>query len=78
MWCIVFPILCIYAVSFENLYGLRAPVGTVEGFDISAFDRRVRNMNMYSTYCINLFPLLFTDALLAVSVSCTFTFSNLL
>lgn len=29
------------AVSFEDLYSLRAPVGTVDRFDISAFDRRV-------------------------------------
>lgn len=36
-------ILCdpVYIVSFEDLYSLRAPVGTVEGFDISAFDRQV-------------------------------------
>ena len=30
------------AVSFQDLYSLRAPVGNVEGFDISAFDKRVR------------------------------------
>ena len=35
-------LLCSYAVCFKDLYSLRAPVGTVEGFDISAFDRRVR------------------------------------
>ncbi len=29
------------AVNFENLYKLRASVGTVEGFNISAFDHAV-------------------------------------
>ena len=29
------------AVNFKDMYNLRAPVGTVEGFDISAFDKAV-------------------------------------
>lgn len=49
-------ILCdpVYIVSFEDLYSLRAPVGTVEGFDISAFDRQVsihHTCMCSSTYC---------------------------
>ena len=31
-----------FSVSFDNLYSLRAPVGTVEGLDLSVFDRMVR------------------------------------
>ena len=39
-------ISCVFlAVSFEDLYSLRAPVGTVEGFDLSAFDRKVLCIN---------------------------------
>ena len=41
------------AVSFEDLYRLRAPVGTVEGFDISAFDRRVRRHSYVMYMCIH-------------------------
>ena len=33
------------AVCFEDLYSLRAPVGNVEGFDISAFDREVSHLS---------------------------------
>ena len=37
-----YAVLCLNTVSFQDLYSLRAPVGNVEGFDISAFDRQVR------------------------------------
>ena len=47
--CCVFVCLC--AVNFDHMYKLRAPVGTVEGFDISAFDKAV-SMSAHSSSCI--------------------------
>ena len=43
------------SVCFEDLYNLRAPVGTIEGFDVSAFDKRVRWHKQYilfANFCI--------------------------
>ena len=36
-----------HLVNFENLYKLREPVGTVEGFDISEFDRAVSEHSLH-------------------------------
>ena len=38
---ILYPHYTVYAVNFDDLYNLRAPVGNVEGFNITAFDRAV-------------------------------------
>ncbi len=36
-----FSFSCHFAVKFEDLYKMRAPVGVVEGFDITTFDQVV-------------------------------------
>lgn len=43
-------VVCLPAVNFDHMYKLRAPVGTVEGFDISAFDKAVRMSTVALVY----------------------------
>ena len=39
--CIVVVAIFNFLVTFDNLHLLKAPVGVVEGFDITAYDRAV-------------------------------------
>ena len=67
------------AVAFKDLYNLRAPVGTVEGFDISAFDKRVRRH--YTCTCIMLYIILSVVTLacgyVAVCALCSVSFRKI-
>ena len=67
------------AVRFEHLYSLRAPVGKVEGFDLSAFDTRVSIYFLFFLFALflplSLPPSLFLLFLLPFPPSC---FLNLL
>ena len=50
--CLPAVVVCLPAVNFDHMYKLRAPVGTVEGFDISAFDKAV-SLSAHSNSCIH-------------------------